>query len=272
VEESPDERKVDLVERTELGAQSGVARAQVRLGDVELAAWYEHRLGTPAILAGRHVWTTGLDATFDHAVGDGGLRLWFDGFAGASWFEHNSKPVDGDDATFLAARFFGAAAICSVYVLALYGVTVVVTGLTGHWWPDRLATPGLELAAAVVVVVALSLLGSVLLTSTANGIAVFMLFGAGLVAGLLGQIGEALNADALSRVARWSSFALPFEALYQDGLNHLTSDTVGFTRYALTLGPFGGAQVGGSSLAPWAACYIVAVLAVAILAFRRADL
>ena len=175
-------------------------------------------------------------------------------------------------ATFLAARFVGAAAICAGYVLALYGATVLVTGLTGHWWPDRLVTSGIELAAAVVVVVALSLLGSVFLTSTANGIAVFMLFGAGLVAGLLGQIGDALHAHTLSHVARYSSFALPFEALYQDSLNHLTSDTVGFTRYALQLGPFGGAEIGGGALLPWVVGYVLAVLAVAVLAFRRADL
>ena len=94
---------------------------------------------------------------------------------------------------FLFARFAGAASVCALYVGALYAVTVVVTGLTGGWWPDRLVMPGVELAVAVVVVVALSLLGSVLLSSTANGIAVFMLFGAGLTAGLLGQVGRAIS-------------------------------------------------------------------------------
>ena len=39
------------------------------------------------------------------------------------------------------------------------------------------------------------------LSATANGIAVFMVFGAGLVAGLLGQIGEALGSDTLQNVA-----------------------------------------------------------------------
>ena len=48
-----------------------------------------------------------------------------------------------------------------------------------------------------MIVIALSLLGSVVLSSTANGIAVFMLFGAGLVAGLLGTIGHALNSHAV---------------------------------------------------------------------------
>ena len=39
-----------------------------------------------------------------------------------------------------------------------------------------------------------------------------------------------------------ASWALPFEALYQSALSQLTTDTVGFTRLAIDLGPFGGAQ------------------------------
>ena len=42
-----------------------------------------------------------------------------------------------------------------------------------------------------------------MLASTANGIAVFMLFGAGLTAGLLGQIGEALGSRTLDQVANY---------------------------------------------------------------------
>ena len=72
--------------------------------------------------------------------------------------------------------------------------------------------------AGVVVIAALSLLGSVFLSATANGIAVFMLFGAGLAAGLLGQIGDALSVETLEDVATVSSWLLPFEALYQAGL------------------------------------------------------
>ena len=85
--------------------------------------------------------------------------------------------------------------------------------------PTASSRPALELAAAVVVIAALSLLGSVFLSSTANGIAVFMVFGAGLVAGLLGQIGEALNSDTLAaRRDASPPGCCPFEALYQDAL------------------------------------------------------
>jgi Cu-processing system permease protein len=172
----------------------------------------------------------------------------------------------------LLARFAGAAGVCALYVLVVFGIAVVITGTTGDWWPDRLVTPALELAAAVVVVVGLSLLGSVFLSATANGIAIFMLFGAGLVAGLLGQIGEALNSDRLERIATVSSWVLPFEGLYQDGLNELTADTSGFTGFALSLGPFGGAQEGGMALRIWAVGYLALVGALAVVGFARKDL
>ena len=172
----------------------------------------------------------------------------------------------------LAGRFLAAAVACSIYVAVVYaGALLITNGVTG-WWPDRIAQPGLELAGAVIVIVALAPLGSVFLSAIANGIAIFMIFGAGLVAGLLGQIGEALNSDSLNTIAKVSSWALPFEALYQDGLNAITADTTGFTRAALSLGPFGGAQAAGNALAPFVLGYLALVALFAIAGFQRRDL
>jgi Cu-processing system permease protein len=91
--------------------------------------------------------------------------------------------------------------VCALYVLAVYIAAMVITGITGDWWPDEPVGPGAGLVLAVLVITALSLLGSVFLSSTANGIAVFMIFGAGLAAGLLGQIGDALAVQTLQDVA-----------------------------------------------------------------------
>jgi Cu-processing system permease protein len=172
----------------------------------------------------------------------------------------------------LFARFLGTAGVCVPYVLAVYFASMAITGTAGHWWPDRIVIPGLELAAAVVLVAALSLLGSVFLTSTANGIAIFMVFGAGLVAGLLGSIGHALNSHTLERAAKIAAYVIPVEALYQDALGQITADSRGLARFVLELGPFGGAFVGGTSVRLWSAAYLAAVGAVALFAFARRDL
>jgi len=172
----------------------------------------------------------------------------------------------------LLGRFAGAAVVCALYVALVYGAAVVITGIAGDWWPDRAIGPGLGLVLAVIVIAAISLLGSIFLSSTANGIAVFMLFGAGLAAGLLGQIGDALAVDTLEDVARVSSWLLPFEALYQAGLHGLTAETSGITGVIVQLGPFGGAEKAGPGLWVWTLAYLALVGAGARAGFARRDL
>jgi ABC-2 type transport system permease protein len=174
--------------------------------------------------------------------------------------------------TLLLARFLGAVAVCGPYVLAVYFASMLITGLTGHWWPDRLVRPGLELVAAVALIAALSLLGSVFLSATANGIAIFMVFGAGLVAGLLGSIGHALSSHTLERAAKIAAYVVPVEALYQDALQGITADTQGLTKFVLELGPFGGAYTGGVGPRIWAAMYLCLVGLLAVVGFSRRDL
>ena len=174
--------------------------------------------------------------------------------------------------TLLVARFLGAAAVCVPYVLILYFAAMLLTGLEGSWWPDRIVMPGLELSGGVLIVAALSLLGSVFLSSIANGIAIFMIFGAGLVAGLLGNIGHVLNSQGLINAAKIAAWAIPFEALYQDALRAITEKTSGLTGFLLRLGPFGGAEQGGVGLRLWAVAYLVLVGVVAVAGFARRDL
>jgi ABC-type transport system involved in multi-copper enzyme maturation permease subunit len=166
---------------------------------------------------------------------------------------------------YLAGRFAAAASVSGAYVAVVYTGAVLVTGLVGGWWPDQVVGAGVRLVAAVVVVAALSLLGSVFLSATANGIAV-------LLAGLLGSIGDALNSHTLQRLADTAAWALPFEALYRDALRVLVANVTGVTGAIVQLGPLGGSHDAGPLLAPWTIAYLLGVAAVASVAFARRDL
>lgn len=172
----------------------------------------------------------------------------------------------------LFARWAAAAMTSAVYVLVVYAVALLITTSLGDWEPSQKLVPGLLLAFAVANLAAFSVLASVFLSATAQGIAVFMTFGAGLTGGLLGQIGAVLSSNGLSTVAEVVTTLLPFEALYQDGLYRLTSETVGIERVFVNLGPFGGAQEASLALFAWAVVMTVGLLLLAGSAFTRRDL
>jgi len=174
--------------------------------------------------------------------------------------------------TLLLARFAGAALLSAAYVVAVYLAALAITKLAGDWSPDHLVGPALALALGVAIIAALSLLASTVLSVTAQGIVVFMVFGGGLIAGLLAQIGNAINSDSLHTIGRVASWALPFEGLYAAGLHALISETSGLTGVILQLGPFGGSEAAGPQLIAWAVVYLVGVLALAALVFSRRDL
>ncbi|HEU5061857.1 MAG TPA: ABC transporter permease subunit [Solirubrobacterales bacterium] len=175
-------------------------------------------------------------------------------------------------ATMLIARFAGAAALSAAYVLIVYLAACAITKAAGDWTPDHLLTPALGLALGVAIIAALSLLASTVFSVTAQGIVVFMVFGAGLTAGLLAQIGNAINSDSLHTIGRVASWALPFEGLYTASLHALISNTPGLTGVVLELGPFGGSEAAGPELIAWAFVYLIGVLALAAFVFSRRDL
>lgn len=175
-------------------------------------------------------------------------------------------------ASVLLGRFVGATIVAGGYVVFLYAVCVVITGAVGGWWPTQFVTPAVALIGAVVVMIALSLFGSIFMATIANGVAALMVYGAGLLAGLLGQIGYGLQSHSLHTVGKVASWVLPFEASYQAGLNSLTSGTTGVTRVIVQLGPLGGAEAGGYKLVLWLIAYVTLVGGAALWTFERKDL
>jgi Cu-processing system permease protein len=121
----------------------------------------------------------------------------------------------------LAARLTAAAGMSGAYVVAFFLVLVLLTAGVGQWFPDSIPGATLGLVGAVLVVCLMSLLGSTLLSSTANGIAVFMLFGAGLAGALLHQLALGLDSAVLKGVSELAGWLLPFMALYLSALGSL---------------------------------------------------
>ena len=172
----------------------------------------------------------------------------------------------------LLARWLAAVVVCAAYV-ALVDVAVLITlQVTGNWAPEHALTAAMLLILAVAVLAALCLLGSVVLTSIANGIAAFMLLGAGMFAGLLGQVGHSIGDVSLEHTAHVVSWVLPYEALYQDALARTTTSQGGTTRFLVSLGPFGGGNAAGAGLVFYVGGYLALLAVLSVVATGRRDL
>jgi ABC-2 type transport system permease protein len=172
----------------------------------------------------------------------------------------------------LLGRFLGALAVCIAYVIGLYAAVLLIVHQAGGHWPDHVVGPGLALVAAITILVAMSLLGSVFLSTTANGIAMFMLYGAGLVAGLLASIGATLGAQTVLTVAHDIEIALPFEGFYSAALHALGSNQTGLARVIVNVGPFGSSNAGSTAFDVWGVFYLAVIAVLATIGFERRDL
>lgn len=103
--EDPSTRDTDLLEEQSLGAQTALARAELRFGAFEFGGYATYRVGTEVVpLLGEapsHFWAGALDAKLDAPLAGGGLRLWVDVTLGESWYSESKQK---GDPTFIAGR------------------------------------------------------------------------------------------------------------------------------------------------------------------------
>ena len=173
---------------------------------------------------------------------------------------------------FLLGRLLAAITVAVFYVAIVFAAAIVITDVTLGWAPHHALAAGLEISAAIAVVAVISMLSSIYLSGVANGIGIFMLFGAGLFGGLLGQIGESGNFPRLRQTATVIRYVTPFEWLYQSSLGRLIAGESGITQTALKLGPFGGSVGGGTAVWLWSSVYVLVVAGATVLTFSRRDL
>jgi Cu-processing system permease protein len=188
-----------------------------------------------------------------------------------TFFATLTKPVQR--AQVLLGKWLGFASLTVLYIIGLtssllFGVRL----LTGYAPPDPARAIAL-MAFGAILLLTLSVLGSSLFSTLANGIVVFLLYGFAWVGGLLDSIGKATDTPILETISRISQVLIPSDALWKGASYHLQSEAL-----LASQGNFGGSNpfIGlepiSLALLVWAGVYIVIALAVAVWAFDRRDL
>src|SRR4029078_11469630 len=155
------------------------------------------------------------------------------------------------------------ALLAVLFLNVVVGCCALATRIVTGWQPAHLFHALLLLALGTTGVTAIATAFSVRLHGVAAGIASLMLFGLGLVGGLLDQLGNGIQVASVRQSGEWVSAALPFEAMYQAALHQITSDVAGVSGIVVRLGPFGGAHAASPLLVLSAVASFAAVVALA---------
>ena len=180
---------------------------------------------------------------------------------------------------FVVGRWLGYAAMLAVYIVAMTGLMLLIARLiAGYEVPDPVPALLLMLLEGVLLLT-LSLFGSTLLPTLANGIVVFTLLGLAWLAGIIEFVGRLLasapNAtasDAMLNIGTAVSLVLPSDALWRGASYYLESPSLLVVVSAARGIPFFSASPPATALIVWSVAYVGVVLGGAVLAFRGRDL
>ena len=189
-----------------------------------------------------------------------------------------ARPLNRSE--FIIGRWLGYVVMIVAYVVAMTGLVLLVARLiAGYEVPDPLPALLLMLLEGVLLLT-LSLFGSTLMPTLANGIVVFTLLGLAWLAGIIEFVGRLLTAasnstggDAMLNIGTAVSLILPSDALWRGASYYLESPSMLAVLGAARGGiPFFSSTPPAPALVVWAVGYVVVILAGAVLAFRRRDL
>jgi len=166
-------------------------------------------------------------------------------------------------------KWLGFATMLVLYVaLMAGGVAAVTAAVTGFVVPGLARGLGL-MALEGLALLSVSILGGSLLSTLANGVLAFGLYGLAFVGGWIEQIGSLLRNEAAVNIGIMSSLLIPSEALWKRAAFEMQSPLV---RDLGSMTPFSAASVPNERMILYAVVYIAVMLALALRQFSRRDL
>jgi len=168
----------------------------------------------------------------------------------------------------LMGKWIGFAAMLLLYLLLMAGgVIAIVYAISGYIAPNTVRGVGL-MAINVLLMLSVSMAGGSILSTLANGVLVFGLYGLAFIGGWIEQIGSFVNNQTAVNIGILCSLLLPGEALWKRAAYEMQSPLVA----ALGFSPFSAASVPSPLMVLYALLYTLVALGLAIRLFNRRDL
>ena len=168
----------------------------------------------------------------------------------------------------LMGKWFGFTIMMTLYLLLMAGGTLmIIYAITGYSAPNALQ--GITLIwITSILFLSISILGGSFLSTLANGVMAFGLFGVAFIGGWIEQFGSFMNNQTAINIGIISSLIIPSEALWKRAAHVMQSPLVSMMGFS----PFISTSVPSPLMIWYSLLYIFLIMALAIRIFSRRDL
>jgi Cu-processing system permease protein len=179
-------------------------------------------------------------------------------------------------AQYLFGRWLALVGLLVTYVATMAGALLVIARAVAGYEPVGVTRAIAMLTLQVIFLVSVGLVGSTLLSTMANGVITFSLFGLAWLGGLIEFIGTGVRNDTMANIGTAVSLFFPSDALWRGASYYVQSSS--FLAQTSAFGQFSGGIPFAANTPPttkivlWAIGYLVVLHALARTTFSRRDL
>jgi len=166
-------------------------------------------------------------------------------------------------------KWLGFAVLVLGYLALLVGGLMLIVYLRSGFYMDNIGRGVLLMALAALLVLSVSIAGGTRLSTIANGVLAFMLFGLAFLGGLVEQVGALIRNQAAVNVGIVSSLIMPADALWKKAVAYFQPRSIS---NPFELGPFAAITEPSGLMIVYALLYLVALILFALWSFSRRDL
>ncbi len=178
---------------------------------------------------------------------------------------------------YLLGRFLALAGLLIAYVVVMSAALLLTARVVAGYEPGSAARAVGMMVLQVLILLAVSLLGSTVLPTLANGVVMLVLFGLAWLGGVIGFVGTVPPGnELLANLGTAVSLLLPADAVWRGASYHVLPPSLLVASSFADRGdiqlPFASAAPIAPAMLAWAVAYPLACLTLAVAAFRRRDL
>jgi ABC-type transport system involved in multi-copper enzyme maturation permease subunit len=178
---------------------------------------------------------------------------------------------------YLLGRFLALAGLLTAYVVVMSGSLLLIARIVAGYQPGDVTRIVGLMVLQVLILLAVSLLGSTVLPTLANGVVMLVLFGLAWLGGIIAFAATIPPGNEfMANLGTAVSLLLPADAVWRGASYHVLPPSFlvasSFANEENLGIPFASTEPLAPAMLAWALAYPVACLTLAVAAFRRRDL